>query len=256
MQHNSARQEDLTLAFEMAELAATVALRFFQRGVTVDKKPDGSPVTEADLEVERRLLDVLSRARPHDAVLSEERGALGSSTRRWILDPIDGTAQFATGRDCWGTHVALERDREVVLGVITRPLAGKWWWAAREQGTYRGELGARTPEKRLSVSDTADFARARVMVWARGETALDAALRASHQWMKPTFDAVLEVATGQLDALVDTLGEAWDLAPAVPIVEEAGGRFFDRDGGRSLHRVGGCFTNGRIDQALQKLKAG
>ena len=87
-------------------------------------------MSEADLEVDRRLLEALLAAQPEDAVLSEESGrARGTSPRRWILDPIDGTFNFVEAKPAWGTHVALEVDGELVLGLITRPVHEQRWWA-------------------------------------------------------------------------------------------------------------------------------
>jgi histidinol-phosphatase len=246
---------DLALAFALGQLASDVALPLFRRGVAGRQKADGSLVTEADTEVERQLLALLAEQRPDDAVLSEESGTHGASQRRWILDPIDGTSYFATGSESWGTHVALEREGELVLGLITRPTTGQWWWAIRDGGAYSSSLGSSTLHERLRVSSTDDPARARVMCWSRRNAALEAQLRERGQWVQPVLDGPLELAAGRIDALFDDTGYAWDLAPAVLIVEEAGGRFVDPDGGHRIDRFGGWFTNGRIDAALGVSKA-
>jgi histidinol-phosphatase len=246
---------DLALAFALGQLASDVALPLFRRGVAARQKPDGSLVTEADTEVERQLLALLAEQRPDDAVLSEESGAHGASQRRWILDPIDGTSYFAAGQESWGTHVALEHEGELVLGLITRPTTGQWWWAIRDAGAYSSSLGSSTLHERLRVSSTDDPSRARVMSWSRRNAALEAQLRERGQWVQPVLDGPLELAAGRIDALFDDTGYAWDLAPAVLIVEEAGGRFVDPDGGHRIDRFGGWFTNGRIDAALGVSKA-
>jgi histidinol-phosphatase len=242
--------DDFGLALALAELAAETALPLFRRGVASEKKSDDSVVTEADRSVEQALVRVLARERPADAVLSEECGALGSGARRWILDPIDGTAHFATANDCWGTHVALEVAGRVVLGVITRPVAGDCFWGVRGQGAHRGRLGSDRSLERLRVSDNPRLSGARIMLWARSETGLGARLRSGGQWVPPALDGILDVARGRLDALIDELSYPWDLAPGLPIIEEAGGRFRDGSGGTRLDHGGGCFTNGRIDGEL------
>lgn len=142
---------DLALALALGERASEVALPLFRRGVVSHQKPDGSLVTEADTEVERHLLALLGEQRPDDAVLSEESGCHGSSTRRWILDPIDGTSFFASGRESWGTHVALEQHGQLVLGLITRPVAGHWCWATRGGGRFV-PASARAARRRSSPS--------------------------------------------------------------------------------------------------------
>jgi histidinol-phosphatase len=254
---------DLELALELGRLASHTALGLFRRNVVAREKPDGSLVTNGDEAVERQLLEVLGRERPEDAVLSEESGAIApvrgpsvsGAARRWILDPIDGTSSFAAGRETWGTHVALEVGGEVVVGVITRPVRGEWFWAMRGGGAYRAALGARQPAERLRVSDAADADRARLVAWAKRDHALVIALEEQRRWIEPTLDAMLDLASGRIDALIDLLGFAWDIAPAVVLVEEAGGKFSDSDGGRRLDRFGGWFSNGKLDGLLQRFGA-
>lgn len=100
-----------------------MALSYFYRGVSADIKRDGTPVTSADLDIEQTLLQELTRFRPGDAVLGEELGERGFSPRGWLLDPIDGTSNFVCGNPQWGTHIALEVERRIVLGVR---LIGEW----------------------------------------------------------------------------------------------------------------------------------
>ena len=120
--------EDLALARRLGGVAEQLAMSYFRADVAWDWKYDGSPVTEADLAVEHALLEILAAERPDDAVLSEERGTLGgASTRRWLLDPIDGTSYFLHGSPAWGTHIALEVDGEIVVGLISRPVRRISW---------------------------------------------------------------------------------------------------------------------------------
>src|SRR5205823_4618442 len=108
--------DDVELAHELASVAADVALRFVEGRFDYELKADGSPVTEADLAVEAALVELIRARRPDDAILSEEAGLLGiPGRRRWVLDPIDGTAHFVERTDGWGTHIALEVDGELVL---------------------------------------------------------------------------------------------------------------------------------------------
>ena len=153
--------EDLAFARELAETAASIALDHF--GSTVSHlKSDGTPVGEADLAVDRVLTDLIRRRHPEDAILSEESEPSGRSTRRWILDPVDGTVLFLAGEDGWGTHISLEVDDEVVVGVVTRPVRSAMWWAARGSGSWRGRLQkAPDPEaSRLHVSRSTGWSRA------------------------------------------------------------------------------------------------
>ncbi|WP_346281873.1 inositol monophosphatase family protein, partial [Pseudonocardia sp.] len=87
--------DDLQLAFDTSDLAADLALAYFESGVSATLKADGTPVTEADRAVERLFRETLSAARPEDALLGEELGQLGESDRVWIIDPVDGTSFFS-----------------------------------------------------------------------------------------------------------------------------------------------------------------
>lgn len=105
--------------------------------VAFDMKPDGTPVSAIDVSVENRLRAVLEERRPGDGFLGEETGSAGSEQRRWIIDPIDGTAYFVRGRRFWGTQIALEVDGEVVLGVTTSPAVRTRWWGVPGAGAFR-----------------------------------------------------------------------------------------------------------------------
>jgi fructose-1,6-bisphosphatase/inositol monophosphatase family enzyme len=247
--------DDLELALRLADAASEIALGFFAREFTTTIKGDGSPVSEADLEVERLLLETLARERPDDSVLSEECGAIGSSSRRWILDPIDGTFNFVAGDPGWGTHIALESDGEIVLGVITRPVLGARWWAARGVGAYRIDSDSPPEGTRLRASRRTELAESRVTVWAQPNP-LTERVRERTVWVEPHIDNILGLVEGEVEAVVDAIGEPWDHAPRVILVVEAGGRFRDRDGGRRLDQKLGIYTNGCIDEQLDRLVAG
>jgi histidinol-phosphatase len=245
---------DLEFARQLAAVASELALDYFRRGVATQLKPDGSPVSEADVEIERRLRQLIGERHPGDGVLGEELGETGSRQRRWVLDPIDGTSNFVAGRPLWGTHVALEVEGEIVVGVITRPVLGASWWASRGQGAHRTDGDAGT--RRLQVSHVQELSTSRVTLWTHQDDPTIARLNQICRWVQPNLDALLRVAEGEMEALVDRSGKPWDLAPAVVIVEEAGGRFSDRDGGRRLDLGDASFSNGLIHGELQRLLVG
>ncbi|HWZ90491.1 MAG TPA: inositol monophosphatase family protein [Polyangiaceae bacterium] len=243
---------DLELAHQLAAVASEVALHSFQRGVTTRLKADGTQVTETDLEIERCLKELLARHRPDDAVLGEELGESGASKRRWLLDPIDGTSNFVSGSADWGTHVALLQDGHVVLGVITRPVLGRTW-ASRGSGAYRTEMNSSSGAVRLQVSRINELRESRVTFWSSEPHPIVARLQRSASWVKPDLNAILRVAEGELEAIIDPSGKPWDHAPAVVIVEEAGGRFSDCAGGQRLDLGEGRYTNGLIHAELERL---
>src|SRR6187401_1217047 len=145
---------DLDLALRLADAADTIALsRFRARDLVVETKPDSTPVTEADRAVEAELRTIraleplwpsssprtASRRRSSariDAVLGEEEGQSGSSARRWIVDPIDGTRNYSRGVPVWATLIALEDHGRVVLGVVSAPALHRRWWAERGEGAH------------------------------------------------------------------------------------------------------------------------
>src|SRR5262245_39761427 len=127
---------DLALALRMADVADAISLPRFRSGLAIETKPDLTPVTEADREVEAELRRILDDERPDDAVLGEEGGAAGVGSRRWILDPIDGTRNYARGIPVWATLIALELDGIVTVGVVSAPALRSRWWAKRGGGAH------------------------------------------------------------------------------------------------------------------------
>ncbi len=117
--------DDLRFAHVLADAADDITMRRFRaRDLTVQSKPDLTPVTDADLATEESLRGVLRRARPRDAMLGEEFGRTGVSPRCWIIDPIDGTKNFVRGVPVWATLIGLMADGEVTVGVASAPALG------------------------------------------------------------------------------------------------------------------------------------
>jgi histidinol-phosphatase len=243
---------DLALALELATLADDTARAELAAGVRTETKPDGTPVTNVDLAVDRVLVDALRVARPHDAVLSEESGVHGDGARGWILDPIDGTFNLVRGHRHWGTHVALEVDGVIAVGVITRPMLDARWWATLGGGAYRSDGG--NPPQRLAVSTRAELATAQIRLW-NDDADHATRIRGATVWTDADMNDILGVAEGRCDAVVGSPGEIWDHAPNQLLVEEAGGRFRDHQGGHRIDIGRAHFSNGVIDGALAELLA-
>ena len=267
--------EDLDLALELADLADAVSLaRFRAVDLDVQTKPDRTPVTEADLAVERTIRDRLAETRPGDGILGEEFGTEGDSTRQWIIDPIDGTANFLRGVPVWGTLIALAVDGVPVVGVASSPAMGRRWWAARGLGAWTtasaGELGADSTDARDAASARVPGAR-RLRV-SGVERLADASLsfQSLAQWRDAGYlDRLLTLsqqvwrdrAYGDLwsyallaEGLIDITGEfdvkPYDLAALVPIVEEAGGRFTSITGEPGPWHGSSLATNGLLHDAV------
>ena len=153
--------DDLSLALALAGDADRISIdRFRAVDLVVTTKPDRTPVTDADQAVERRIREGIEAARPHDAILGEEYGTQGDGARQWIVDPIDGTANFLRGVPIWGTLIALAVDGVPVVGVVSAPALGKRWWAATGHGAW-GQSAGRGAARAASERDRG--ARRRVL---------------------------------------------------------------------------------------------
>ena len=266
--------EDLALALELADLADAVSLSRF-RAVDLDirTKPDRSFVTEADLAVERVIRDRLAAERPEDGILGEEFGVAGDSTRQWIIDPIDGTANFLRGVPVWGSLISLAIDGVPVVGVASAPAMARRWWAATGMGAWTrasaAELGASGSS---ADAASAAFPDARRITVSRVADLRDAALsfQSIAQWRDAGYlDRLLALAErvwrdrayGDLwsymllaEGLIDIAGEfdvkPYDLAAIVPIVEEAGGRFTSVTGEPGPWHGSALATNGLLHDAV------
>jgi histidinol-phosphatase len=243
--------KDLEVAFEVANRAAALALRYFETGVTATPKADGSPVTEADLAVERLLREALRDLRPEDAVLGEEHGPVGDSERIWILDPIDGTGFFSRRDPHWRVHVTLEIDGVTELAVVTSPALGLRWWATRGGGSFELAWPRIAGEaRRLAVSLTSSVADATI-------DALDSPARGQRPvgFRPPSSPLPLvEVVRGEIDGFLAERYFTWDHAPWILLVQEAGGRFTDPTGGGASDRGGGFYSNAALhDELLEAL---
>lgn len=251
---------DLALAHRLADAASAVALKYFRRQPQRWKKSDGSLVTEADLAVEDALRALLAQERPNDVVLGEERGQTGSAHRRWILDAIDGTVDFAAGRPDWATLVALEVDGQTVVGVCFQPAHQRRYWAVHGEGAFFSD-GQPAPSRALRVSATERLGASRSYIpparWQPEGRArrLAVTLATASRPTPHTDHPALQVALGGYEFAVFFSGGPWDLAAPALIVEEAGGRFTNLEGEHDIGSGAAVFSNGLVHQAVLTLIA-
>ncbi|MGQ0574909.1 MAG: histidinol-phosphatase [Pseudonocardia sp.] len=256
--------DDLALALHLADTADAVTLdRFRAVDLRVTRKPDRTPVTDADTAAEDALRAVLAARRPGDAVLGEERGGTTAARGRcWVLDPIDGTKNFSRGMPAWASLVALTVDGDPVVGVASAPALGRRWWAARGQGAWTTDVGG-GPARRITVSGVDELADAYLSTTdlntfaGRDRLGTYLALAAAC-WETRAFGDFWQyclVAEGAVDIAVDAAANPWDLAAMVPIVTEAGGRLTDLTGATTWSGGDGLATNGHVhDAALDHLR--
>ncbi len=258
---------DLRLALSLATLADGITLgRFTAHDLRVHRKPDRTPVTDADLAVEDAIRAMLAEQRPRDAVLGEERGASPGNTsaangRAWVLDPIDGTKNFLRGVPAWGTLVALVTDGRPVVGVVSAPALGRRWWAAEGCGAHTCDPNG--TERAMAVSAVSQLADAYVSTtnlgsWVRHRTREAYLALVDACWENRAFGDCWQhclVAEGAIDLAAEPVVNAWDVAAVQVIVEQAGGRFTDLDGNPRHDGGTALSSNGLLhDAALAHLR--
>ncbi len=248
----------LTAVEELARTAGNVALGHFRRRLTIERKSDDSPVTEADRAAEQAARAWLEERFPDDGILGEELGETRpGARRRWILDPIDGTRSFVRGVPLWGTLVAVAEGDRVLAGCAAFPAVGEWVAAAVGAGAFHNG-------SRCRVSDVADLSRAALLTTderfaGQAEvrerwSALAACAELSRTW--GDCYGYLLVATGRAEAMFDAVLSPWDSAALQPIIEEAGGVFTDRHGQRTAFGGSALATNASLAAEIRAALSG
>jgi histidinol-phosphatase len=242
---------DLVFAHELADAADSISLgRFRSADLVVETKPDMTPVTEADRATEEALRERIAARRPGDAVIGEEFGRDGApdAACRWILDPIDGTKNYVRGIPVFATLIALERDGELVMGLVSAPALGsRRWWAARGEGAFAD--GRPILVSGVSRLEDAQLLFGGLKAWdAAGQTSALLAL-ARRCWRARGFGDFwmhMLVAEGAAEIAAEHEVSLWDLAAPRVILEEAGGRFTDLTGRATAEGGTALSTNGRL----------
>ncbi|MBM3458524.1 MAG: inositol monophosphatase [Armatimonadetes bacterium] len=251
-------EPELEMAQQAAREAGALLLRLRQGELAVRSKADRTLVTEADLAAEQLLLDRIRAAFPQDGVLAEESGESGAGApRTWIVDPLDGTTNFAQGLPYFAVSLALWEGDDPALGVVYLPVLDELFTATR--------VGpARLNGREIHVSDRDSVSEAMVNVYFDRRNLLEPGLalfcriaRACEGRVKTlgsTASLLCYVAAGRLDAYLRNRTRRWDFAAGGLILERAGGRLSDfagaplRESGQSL-----LATNGRLHAALRSL---
>ncbi len=249
---------DLALALRLADAADEITMHHFQRvDLQVESKPDATPVSEADRAVELALRAALSSERPGDAVIGEEYGAIGAGSRRWIIDPVDGTKNYVRGVPVWATLIALQVDGVGTVGVVSAPALHRRWWASKGDGAYAD--GRRIQVSRVGAVTDAHFSFSSLSGWEK-HSRLDGFLELTRiAWRTRAFGDFWShclVAEGGADIAAEPEVSLWDMAAVQVIVEEAGGRFTDLSGVATADGGSAVSTNGLLhDVVLQYLAA-
>jgi inositol-phosphate phosphatase/L-galactose 1-phosphate phosphatase/histidinol-phosphatase len=221
----------IALAEQLADTAADVVMSYFRQPFDIIAKPDASPVTIADREAEAAMRAVIQAARPDHGIIGEEMEDTNTQAEYvWVLDPIDGTQSFVTGKPVFGTLIALLRDGKPILGVLDMPaLKERWIGVQGRATTFNGE------EVRTRACGDVDQA----WLYATSPQMFeDADFPAFERLRKASWRAVYGaecmayglLASGWVDIVCEGTMELYDFAPMVPIIEGAGGVISDWSG--------------------------
>lgn len=246
-------EADLEFALELADVADQIALeRFTAQDLKVETKPDRTPVTDADRSVEAALKGMLAEHRAADSLIGEEFGSsTGSNNRTWIIDPIDGTANFMRGVPVWASLICLSVDGKPTVSVVSAPALGRRWWAA-PGGAFTRDLDGSV--RRIHVSGISDLEHAslsynNLQLWDQAEMLEPLIALSREVWRTRAYGdfwSYMLLAEGTLEIVAEHDLKIYDIAALVPIVEQAGGRFSALDGELTSETSSVLATNGLL----------
>jgi histidinol-phosphatase len=243
---------DLELALEMAKAADALAMsRYRALDLSVETKPDFTPVTEVDRAIETLIRETLAQHRATDGVIGEEFPNTNDQAQRvWIIDPIDGTKNYVRGVPVWGTLIALVVAGEPVIGVVSAPALGRLWWSSPEDGAFTrdvdGSIRAIKVSGVKSLSD-AFFSFSDSVGWEVFKndalSELTAAIWRTRGY--GDFWSHLLVAEGAVDIAIEPELQSYDMAAFIAIVQAAGGKVTGSKG-QSAMSAGQAITTNSI----------
>ena len=221
----------IDLAERLADASGAIVRRYFRTTIEVEDKPDKSPVTVADREAETAIRKLIEEAFPDHGIVGEEYGAVRADAKYvWVLDPIDGTKSFITGKPLFGTLIGLLHEGAAVLGLIDQPVLGERWLGARGRPTTLngrpvhvrpcGELGRAA----LYATSPHMFEGADKQAFARVRDAVKLSLYGADCY------AYGLLACGFADLVVEASLAAYDYCGVVAVIEGAGGVITDWTG--------------------------
>ena len=249
---------DIELLQVLASAADEISLaRFRALDLVVEAKPDRTPVTDADKAVEGKLRELLRLYRPTDEVIGEEMDKTGDSNRSWIIDPIDGTANYLRGVPIWGTLIALRVDGEITTSIISAPALGRRWWAGKGRGAFTKDIDGSV--RKITVSKIAKLGDSTLSFnsleqWRNQgllEQLLELSTNVSRTRAYGDFLSYMFVAEGAIEIASEHDLKIHDIAALVPILTEAGGRITDLQGELTEDSSSVIATNSLLHQAVQ-----
>lgn len=246
---------DFAFAQSLADAADQISMRWFRSvDLPVVAKPDDTPVSIADRQVEERLRTMIAAERTDNGVVGEEFGVTDSTAgTRWVIDPIDGTKNYVRGVPVWATLIALEVEGVFELGIVSAPALGFRWWGVHGAGAWRN--GEPIQVSQVSSIDEAFLSSDSYTTFATHDpprsVAWDALVaRCGRTRGYGDFWSHMLVAEGAIDIAVEPSVTLWDLAASYVIVEAAGGRFTNVAGEPGPGGGSVIATNGVLHDAV------
>jgi inositol-phosphate phosphatase/L-galactose 1-phosphate phosphatase/histidinol-phosphatase len=242
----------IALANRLADASGAISRRYFRTRLDVDDKDDQSPVTRADREAEAEMRTLIAKAYPDHGVIGEEHGVTNpGASHTWVLDPIDGTKSFITGRPMFGALIALCRDGKPIVGIIDCPAAGeRWVGAAGRPSTHQGQTI--TTRACPSLDKAALFCTSPHM-FKGGDFERFERVRKAVKLPLYGGDCYAYglLASGFADLVIEASLKPYDYMAIIPVVEGAGGYMSDWHG-----QPLGLQSNGQVLVAGDKRLAG
>jgi histidinol-phosphatase len=250
------RTRYLQVALDAARSAAEVIRHYFREGTEVSLKADATPVTRADIEAEELIRRAIGSAFPDHGFYGEETGSRGLDAEYvWLVDPIDGTRSFVRGYPFFSTQIALLHQGRVLVGVSSAPGFDEMAWAERGRGAWLD--GQRCRVSSLAKLEEATVSSGNLRTLASGPRWAgwgEVVRRVARSRGFGDFYHYHLLATGKIDAVVESDVNVLDVAALSLIVEEAGGRFTDLEGAPlSLDTTSVLATNGRLHDVIGAL---
>jgi histidinol phosphatase-like enzyme (inositol monophosphatase family) len=254
----------IEFAHALADAAGEIIRPYFRQRIDVIDKGKSAfdPVTEADRGAEAALRAIIARECPQDAILGEEHGYRpGTSGRTWVLDPIDGTRAFITGRHTWGTLIALEEGGTRLLGIIDQPVLRERFIGCNGTALFLSPAG-QVPLRTRACAGLASAVVSTTHPWGYFDAAQRAAFESLARAARMSYFggdcyAYALLAMGMIDLIVEASLQAWDVAALIPVIENAGGIVTDWNGspvGAGGHII--AAGDGRVHADALRMLAG
>ena len=223
------------IGIEAARKAGEVLVDNFNKNHKISTKPDGTLVTDIDLRAEEEIMKTIKRKFPEDEILSEENVYPAKGAHyRWIIDPLDGTHNYIRGVNIVGTSIALEFNKEIVVGIIHMPFTKELYFASKGGGSYLNDRRIYVSKKSL---------RETTLIYDSNIINEQSEVMISHlkklknnvfimRMFGSTARSLSYIAEGKADLEIEYTDKIWDFAAGAILVEEAGGKFTNHKGNR------------------------